>query len=365
MAKKEIKESKKDQKMADDSSIAETQEIINEENNTLDNDGRVGTMLKDTRIKKGEELEKIAKVLRIRKNFLEAIENSNYDELPPAPYGQGFVRAYAEYLGLNSVRIAQLYREETEANLHKKDMYVLEPQSEATIPNRKYIILSLIAIILIYLGWMYYSRPATDLSVATAPVVDSTTPAGNFPLQIEEFEVAEPAVATKTSEQEAEEIKQEQQAEKNEVIVPDSQSPVAEKKEVPEVIVEPKENNKVEQIKIEEGNFTEEVSEEQSNENTEEEKNVQDNKVIPTDSKVVVKVKKETWFEAKDKDTLYISKVVQDGFTYNVPNKEGMIISVGRVDAADVYVNGKLTTVFTANKKTGISVDDLLKSANH
>ena len=42
-----------------------------------------------------------------------------------------------------------------------------------------------------------------------------------------------------------------------------------------------------------------------------------------------------------------------------------MIISVGRVDAADVYVNGKLTTVFTANKKTGISVDDLLKSANH
>ena len=143
MAKKEVKESKKEKKISVNSSTTETQEIISEENNTLNNDGRVGTMLKDTRVKKGEELEHIAKVLRIRKNFLEAIENSNYDELPPAPYGQGFVRAYAEYLGLNSVRIAQLYREETETNLHKKDMYVLEPQSEATIPNRKYIILSL------------------------------------------------------------------------------------------------------------------------------------------------------------------------------------------------------------------------------
>lgn len=354
MAKKEVKESKKEKKISVNSSTTETQEIISEENNTLNNDGRVGTMLKDTRVKKGEELEHIAKVLRIRKNFLEAIENSNYDELPPAPYGQGFVRAYAEYLGLNSVRIAQLYREETETNLHKKDMYVLEPQSEATIPNRKYIILSLIAIIVIYLGWMYYSRPATDLSVATAPVVDNTTPSGDFPLQVEEFEIAEPAVATKVSEQEADEIKQEQQAEEN---LPDSQETLTEKEEIVE--------NKVEQIKIEEGNFTEEVKEEQPSENIEEEKEIQNNKVTSTDSKVVVKVKKETWFEAKDKDTLYISKVVQDGFTYNVPNKEGMIISVGRVDAADVYVNGKRTTVFTANKKTGISVDDLLKSANH
>ena len=62
---------------------------------------------------------------------------------------------------------------------------------------------------------------------------------------------------------------------------------------------------------------------------------------------------------------MYISKVVDNGFVYNVPEKEGMIISVGRVDAADVYVNGKLTTVFTAKKKTGIKVDDVLEEADN
>lgn len=86
---------------------------------------------------------------------------------------------------------------------------------------------------------------------------------------------------------------------------------------------------------------------------------------IKSDAKVVIKVNKEAWIEAKSPTKLYLSKVVQGGFTYNVPEEEGMIISIGRYDAADVYVNGKLTPVFTANKKTGISVDDLLKAANH
>ena len=86
---------------------------------------------------------------------------------------------------------------------------------------------------------------------------------------------------------------------------------------------------------------------------------------IDTDAKVLIKVKKEAWIEAKNADKLYISKVVDKGFTYRVPDEPGMIISIGRYDAADVYVNGKLTPVFTAGKKTGIKVDSLLEAANH
>ena len=85
-----------------------------------------------------------------------------------------------------------------------------------------------------------------------------------------------------------------------------------------------------------------------------------------TDSKVVMKVNKEAWIEAKSPDKLYISKVVEPGFVYNVPDEKGMIISAGRVDAVDVFVNGKLMkNVFTVNKKTGISVDNLLQSADN
>ena len=89
--KKEVKENKKEKKTAKASAapVVEKETEVVVDDKTLDNDGRVGTMLKDTRLKKGEELENIAKTLRIRTTFLEAIENSSYDELPPAPYGQG------------------------------------------------------------------------------------------------------------------------------------------------------------------------------------------------------------------------------------------------------------------------------------
>ncbi len=339
------------------------------EEKALENDGRVGTMLKETRLKKGGELDEIAQILRIRKNYLEAIEDSNYDELPPAPYGQGFVRAYADYLGLNAVRMAQLYREETDANSQKKDLYMFEPQSEATVPNRKYIILSLLAIILIYAGWVLYSRPSTDLSVATAPVVDGTTPSGNFPLEVEEFEVEEPAVAEKTSEQEAAEI----QKEVEKAAAQKTEEEKTEELPVIEVTSEAEENTP--QVIVSEASFNENAEPEnkiasEAEINNENKSDEDIRKAVPqkaeNEARVVMKVKKETWIEAKNADKLYISKVVQDGFTYNVPDEKGMIISAGRYDAVDVYVDGKLTTVFTEKKKTGISVDKLLETAeNH
>ena len=88
--------------------------------------------------------------------------------------------------------------------------------------------------------------------------------------------------------------------------------------------------------------------------------------VVPSTSKVVMKVVKEAWIEAKSPTTLYISKVVEPGFVYNVPDEPGMTISAGRVDAVEVYVNGNLIKeVFTANKKTGISVDNLLENTDN
>ena len=160
------------------------------EDKTLDNDGKVGTMLRETRLKRGEELVDIARKLCIRRVHLQAIEDSNYAEIPEAPYGQGFVRSYADYLGLNSIRMAQLFKEETEANSHKGDLHMLEPQAEASVPNYKYIIMSMVAIAAIYVGWVYYNAPLAEeqqlLEESLTTEVD--TPEEDYPLQVEEFE---------------------------------------------------------------------------------------------------------------------------------------------------------------------------------
>lgn len=344
--KKEVKETKKAKKIETaEEQASRTPEKVIEEDKTLDNDGKVGTMLRETRLKRGEEIEDVAKTLRIRTAYLSAIENSNYDEIPEAPYGQGFVRAYADYLGLNPVRIAQLFKEETDANSRKDDYFVLEPQAEATVPNRKYILISLAAIVLVYLGWILYSQNMSDADVAVETAVENSSPVDDFPLQVEDFGQGS------GSSDEAPTVEA--------VSVSEAEAPL------PVVEVAPQAAENMPQVVVTEGAYVESKPAAAKTEPKPETP-----KAVPaeikTDAKVVVKIKKETWFEAKTPAKLYISKVVDDGFTYNVPEDAGMTISLGRFDAADVYVNGKLEpNVFTANKKTGISVDGLLNSANH
>ena len=133
---------KKIKKEESKSDAQETEKVeVPKEDKTLDNDGRVGTMLRETRLKKGETLEEIAQKLRIREAYLSSIENSNYSEVPEAPYGLGFVRSYAAYLGLNAVRMSQLYKEETDSKNPDSELYVPEPETEATAPKLKYIII--------------------------------------------------------------------------------------------------------------------------------------------------------------------------------------------------------------------------------
>lgn len=318
----------------------------------VNGDGKVGGMLKEARMKKGLKIADIAKDLCIRRAYLEAIESSNYEEIPEHPYGVGFIRSYAEFLGLNSARIVQLFKEETDASSRPEDVFVLEPQTEATVPGKKYILISLGAILLLYLAWFAYTEKQES---ALAPVADesyeytvndSVENDNEFPLQVEDFATIDETVPPAT----------------DEVVVIDTTA--AAPVEAPSG-----------QITVNEGSFVEPAAEAPAVEPApvEEAKPVEaaetpvpavaDVKAKPG-SRVLVKVNKETWVEVKDANKLWISKVLQPGSSYSVPAGEGKILSVGRADAVEVLVDGKVTPVVTANKKTGIELDKFLE-ANH
>lgn len=116
----------------------------------LENEGKAGGILKQARLRQGKKLPDIAQSLCIRKAYLEAIEESRYDAIPEFPYGLGFIRSYADYLGEDSARIVRMYKDETDAKFNGENkIYVLEPQVEATVPNKKYLLISLLAIIVV------------------------------------------------------------------------------------------------------------------------------------------------------------------------------------------------------------------------
>lgn len=72
-----------------------------------------GSVLKEARISKGYELNAVSRRLRIRPDILEAIENSDFDRMPPRGYSRNMINAYARFLGLNANDVTRMYLDES------------------------------------------------------------------------------------------------------------------------------------------------------------------------------------------------------------------------------------------------------------
>lgn len=70
----------------------------------------IGETLRDTRIAKGISLEQAEEDTKIRKRYLQALEEGDYSILPGMVYAKGFLRNYANYLGLNQDEIMIEYK---------------------------------------------------------------------------------------------------------------------------------------------------------------------------------------------------------------------------------------------------------------
>lgn len=64
-----------------------------------------GILLKEAREKQGLSIADVSEATYIRKHILTAIEEGDFSVLPAAAQVKGFIRAYAEYLGLNGEEI--------------------------------------------------------------------------------------------------------------------------------------------------------------------------------------------------------------------------------------------------------------------
>lgn len=72
----------------------------------------VGQILKEEREKRFYSLEEVEKSTKIRKELLEALENDNWDKLPPPTFIQGFIKNYARFLKLDSEKLLAVFRRE-------------------------------------------------------------------------------------------------------------------------------------------------------------------------------------------------------------------------------------------------------------
>lgn len=72
----------------------------------------VGQELRAGRLRRGDDLATVSRVLKIRKDHLEAVEEDRPENLPGRTYAIGFVRSYAGYLGLDAAEMVERYKQE-------------------------------------------------------------------------------------------------------------------------------------------------------------------------------------------------------------------------------------------------------------
>jgi cytoskeleton protein RodZ len=70
----------------------------------------IGQLLRDTRTKRGIELDEVERVTKIRVKLLQALEEERWDDLPAPVYVRGFLATYARFLDLDDRALVDEYR---------------------------------------------------------------------------------------------------------------------------------------------------------------------------------------------------------------------------------------------------------------
>lgn len=132
----------------------------------------VGQILRRTREHYGQSLEQVEMNLRIRTSQLNAIEQEILEDLPGRVYAIGFVRSYAEYLGLDGDKMVHLFKAQSVGKRVKPDLHFLVQENESKTPNLYIIIASLLGLVLLIAFWTISYTP-TKYVEAIPPVPEA------------------------------------------------------------------------------------------------------------------------------------------------------------------------------------------------
>jgi cytoskeleton protein RodZ len=126
----------------------------------------VGTLLRASRERYGEDLQDAARMLCIRRVYLEAIEEGRFDDLPGKAYVIGFIRSYAEHLGLDSEEVVRRFKNEIAGENLTTTLDFPAPASEASLPGAAVLLVGLLVALLAYGGW-YATRDSGETLAQT------------------------------------------------------------------------------------------------------------------------------------------------------------------------------------------------------
>ena len=128
----------------------------------------IGHSLRAARERQGIGLPEAELATKIRAKYIRALEEEDFDALPADTYARGFLRTYADYLGLDG----EIYVDEYASRFHNEE-WEDEPRSARSKPRRPrrertierravVLVLAGIAVLtaLVFVAWKFGNAPA-------------------------------------------------------------------------------------------------------------------------------------------------------------------------------------------------------------
>ena len=279
----------------------------------------IGTILKSSRLKSKKSMEEISSELCIRKIYLTALEEGDYDTLPPIPYGVGYIRTYARYLGLNPERAVQLYKAASmrEDTTETEEEIITAP--EANKSNMWHIVIGIIILAVIYGGWSLYAADMEQKAEDNTVVEDQ--------LAAEETSDAEnAALSEKTTTEEA--------SDKTEVETESKMESSTEDKTV-------------------------EKNEKESSDSEQTSASKNEKPFVAPADKIIFKFSGESWIEVKNRKKVYFQGVYHDGDVKEMPYEPNLFVSIGRPKNLTMFIKGEKKQIFSTKHKMNILLDSI------
>ncbi len=132
---------------------------------------QIGAGLRNVRERLGWKLPEVAEGLRIRLSYLEAIERGDIDALPGPAYQTGFIRTYAQSLGLDPEEILRRFREAgSMGSLPKAELKFLAPVPDRGVPTGAIALLGVLLVLVGYGLWYLHTEKERRLAAAIPSV---------------------------------------------------------------------------------------------------------------------------------------------------------------------------------------------------
>jgi len=135
-----------------------------------------GEVLKKRREESGVDIKAVSDILKIRSEYLSAIEDDDFDKLPAAVYTIGYIRCYAKYLDVDAGPVIANFT--SHLSYPKPSIIIPIASSVRKVPVYFYVIFVLLAGLLAFAVYIYMGENRTSGKIAEKinPSVEEKTP---------------------------------------------------------------------------------------------------------------------------------------------------------------------------------------------